>query len=124
MAGEVVLTAWVAKGDDEVHVVYYNTRGLVAGEEVAGVDFLFDVLEVVGDAIGDNDGAGFFEAGKIAGDGATVKLGLVQRRFVNKNAFAFGFNELDDVLDGRSAEVVGVGFHRETINADDVGVLF
>lgn len=50
---------------------------LVAGEEVASVDFLFDVFEVVGEAVGDDDGAGFFEAGKIAGDGTTVKLRFV-----------------------------------------------
>lgn len=55
--------------------------GLVAGEEVASVDFLFNVLKVVGETVGDDDGAGVFEGVEVAGDGAAVKLRLVQGRF-------------------------------------------
>lgn len=101
-----------------------DRRRLVAGEEVAGVDFFLDVFEVVGEAVGNDDGAGFLETGEIAGDGAAVEFGIAQGWFIDKNVFAFGFDELDDVLDGGGAEVVRVGFHGEAVNTNDVGVLF
>ena len=97
---------------------------LVAGEEVASVDFLFDVFEVFSDAVGDDDGAGVFEGIEVAGDRATVELGFVERGFVDEDVFAFGFDELNDVLNGGGAEVVGVGLHGEAVDAHDVGILF
>ena len=84
---------------------------------------MFDVFEVFGDAVGNDDGAGIFEGVEVAGDGAAVEFGLVKGGFVDEDIFAFGFDELDDVLDGGGAEVVGIGLHGEAIDAHDFGVL-
>ena len=42
----------------------------------------------------------------------------MQRGFVDDYAGALGFDAFHDALDGRMAEIIGIGFHSEAVHAD------
>lgn len=47
------------------------------------------------------------------------ELRRVQRGLVDHHGHALGLHALHDALDGARAEVVGVGLHRQAVNAHD-----
>ena len=98
-------------------------EGLVAAEEVAGVDLVLDVVEDGVVTVGDDGGTLSFEFGEVVDDFAAEEGGAVfERRLVDDDLGAFGLDAFHHALDGGLAEVVGVRFHRQAVNADGGGV--
>ena len=98
-------------------------RDLVAAEDVAGIDLGGDVAEGVVEAVGDDGFAAGLEGGEVVDDEAAEEGGAVgERGLVDDDLGALGLDALHDALDGGLAEVVGVGLHRQAIDADDGGL--
>ena len=98
-------------------------RDLVAAEDVAGIDLGGDVAEGVVEAVGDDGLAAGLEGGEVVDDEAAEEGGAVgERGLVDDDLGALGLDALHDALDGGLAEVVGVGLHRQAIDADDGGL--
>ena len=96
---------------------------LVAAEDVAGIDLGGDVAEGVVEAVGDDGLAAGLEGGEVVDDEAAEEGGAVgERGLVDDDLGALGLDTLHDALDGGLAEVVGVGLHRQAIDADDGGL--
>ena len=56
---------------------------------------------------------------KVSGSLRCRRLGVVKRGFVHHNGNTLGLDAFHDALDARLAEVVGAGFHCQTVDADD-----
>ena len=98
-------------------------RDLVATEDVAGIDLGGDVAEGVVEAVGDDGFAAGLEGGEVVDDEAAEEGGAVgERGLIDDDLGALGLDALHDALDGGLAEVVGVGLHRQAIDADDGGL--
>ena len=98
-------------------------KKLVAAEDVAGIDLGGDVAEGVVEAVGDDGFAAGLEGGEVVDDEAAEEGGAVgERGLVDDDLGALGLDALHDALDGGLAEVVGVGLHRQAIDADDGGL--
>lgn len=78
-----------------------------------------DVVEARVVSIG-YDGLGLgFELGEVVYNQATEEGGAVfEGGLVDDDLGALGLDTFHYALDGRLAEVVGVGFHRETVDTD------
>ena len=99
---------------------------LIATEDVAGVDLILDVIKAGVVAVGDDGMRLFLECLKIVDDLAAEEGRAIGKSWLVDNDFStLGLDALHDALDGRLAEVVGVGFHREAIDTDNacVGVI-
>ena len=92
---------------------------LVALEEIARVHLIRHVRELVAPAVGHDDGALTLEGLKVMGDLAAEEVLSVQRGLVDHHGHALGLHALHDALDGGRAEVVGVRFHRQAVDAHD-----
>ena len=104
-----------------ISCLYIKT--LVAAEDVAGIDLGGDVAEGVVEAVGDDGLAAGLEGGEVVDDEAAEEGGAVgERGLVDDDLGALGLDALHDALDGGLAEVVGVGLHRQAIDADDGGL--
>lgn len=92
---------------------------LVALEDIAGVDFGGDVGEAGVEAVGD-DGVGLrLELLQIVHHEAAEEGGAVlEGGLVDDHLGPLGLDALHHALDRRLAEVVGVGLHRQTVDAD------
>ena len=88
-------------------------------EDVSCIDLILYIVETRIIAVGD-DGVGLgLELGKVvhyeaAEEGAAVFEGWL----VDDDIGSLGLDALHDALDGRLAEVIGVGFHGEAIDTD------
>lgn len=95
-------------------------RGLVAAEEVAGVDFVGDVGEGGVEAVGDDGVRAGLELGEVADHLAAEEGGAGgEGRLVDDDLGALGLDALHYALHGALAEVVGAGLHREAVDTDD-----
>ncbi len=64
------------------------------------------------------------EVGEVVDDAAAEEGGAVSKgRLVDDDLGAFGLDALHHALDGRLAEVVGVGLHGQAVNAYHTVVL-
>ena len=95
---------------------------LISAEEVAGIDFGLDVVEDGVVAVG-NDGLGaLLEVFQIVYHTTTEEGGAVLKSgFVDNNFCSLGLDALHDTLNGALTEIVGVGLHGETEDADGGG---
>jgi len=92
---------------------------LISSEDVAGVDFGGDVVEAGIVTVGDDGVGKGFEAIEIVDDEAAEESRTIfERGFENDDLSSFGFDTLHDTLDRRLTEVIGVRFHRQTVDAD------
>ena len=92
---------------------------LIPSEEVSCINLILYIVETRIIAVGD-DGIGLsLELGEVvdykaAKEGAAVFEG----RLIDDDIGSLGLNALHDTLDGGLAEVVGIRFHRQTIETD------
>ena len=93
----------------------------VFAEQVAGIDLVRDIAQIVGHAVGDDDVGNGLEFGEVADDARMVELILEQIGLVDDDFDAFGLDPLHDALDRGLAEIVGSSLHRQAENADDLG---
>lgn len=94
--------------------------GLVAAEEVAGVDFVGDVGQGGVEAVGDDGVGAGLELGEVADHLAAEEGGSGgEGRLVDDDLGALGLDTLHDALDGALAEVIRAGLHGETVDTDD-----
>ena len=98
-------------------VLSLRESSLVALEEIARVHLIRHVRELVAPAVGHDDGALTLEGLKVMGDLAAEEVLSVQRGLVDHHGHALGLHALHDALDGGPAEVVGVRFHRQAVDA-------
>ena len=92
---------------------------LVPLEQIPRVHLVRDVRELVAPAVGDDYVAAGLEGLQVVGHLGAEELRRVQRGLVYHHGHALGFHVLHDALDGARAEVVGVGLHRQAVDAND-----
>lgn len=92
---------------------------LVPLKQIPRVDLVRDVRELVAPAVGDDHVAAGLEGLQVVGHLGAEELRRVQRGLVDHHGHALGLHALHDALDGASAEVVGVGLHRQAVHAND-----
>ena len=92
---------------------------LIPAEEVAGIDFVLNVVEDGVVAVG-NDGLGaLLEVFQVVYHTTAEEGGaILEGGFVDNNFCALGLDALHDALNGTLTEVVGVGLHGEAEDAD------
>lgn len=95
---------------------------LVATENIACVNIVFNIVKAGIIAIGDNGVEHLLELVEIIDNkGAEESFAIIQGGFVDDDVGAFGLHKLHDALDRRLAEVVGIGLHGEAEEADGDG---
>lgn len=92
---------------------------LVPLKQIPRVHPVGHVRELVTPAVGDDHVAAGLEGLQVVGHLGAEELRRVQRGLVDHHGHALGLHALHDALDGASAEVVGVGFHRQAVHAHD-----
>lgn len=103
-------------------VVALGHGGLaVNAEQVAGVDLVRHIADVVSHAVGHNGLGLGLELRQVGDDAAAEEVGVGQRRFVNDDFDAFGLEPFHDALDAAGAVVVRACFHDQAVDADDGG---
>lgn len=97
----------------------------VALENVAGVDFFRHVVEAGVVAVRYDGFGSALELIQIVNHTAAEESASVfEGRLIDDNFRAFRLDALHDALDGGLAEVVAVGLHGETEDADDALLLY
>lgn len=104
-------------GDEDFFICH--SYHLVSFEQVACIDLVRHVRELVAPAVGHDHVAAGLEGLQVVGHLGAEELRRVQRGLVDHHGHAFGLHALHDALDGARAEVVGVGLHRQTVHAHD-----
>lgn len=98
---------------------YYQKIILVSLEDVSCVDFFFHVVEAGVVAVGDDCLAAAFKCCEVVYYlGAEEGTSIFEGWLVDNHLRSFGFDALHNTLYGAVAEVVGVGLHRQTVDAN------
>lgn len=92
---------------------------LVPLKQIPRVDLVRHVRELVAPAVGDDHVAAGLEGLQVVRDLGAEELRRVQRGLVDHHGHALGLHALHDALDRARAEVVGVGLHRQAVDACD-----
>ena len=92
---------------------------LVPLKKIAGVHLVRNVRGLVAPAVCDDNVAAGLEGPQVARDLGAEEPPRVRRGLVDHHGHALGLHALQDALDGASAEVVGVGHHRQALDAHD-----
>ena len=92
---------------------------LIPLKQIPRVDLVRHVRELVAPAVGDDHVAAGLEGPQVVGHLGAEEIRRVQRGLVDHNWHALGLHALHDALDGACAEVVGVGLHRQSVDAHD-----
>ena len=90
---------------------------LVPLKQIPRVHLIRHVRELVAPAVGDDHVAAGLKGLQIVRDLGAEELRRVQRGLVGLHGHALGLHALHDALDGARAEVVGVGLHRQAVDA-------
>ena len=88
-------------------------------KQIPRVHLVRHVRELVAPAVGDDHVAAGLEGLQVVGHLGAEVLRRVQRGLVDHHGHALGLHALHDALDGACAEVVGVGLHRQAVDAHD-----
>lgn len=101
-----------------------NNRGwkpspLVPLKQIPRVHLVRNVRELVAPAVDDDHVALRLEGLQVVGHLGAEELRRVQRRLVYHHGHTLGLHSLHDALDGARSEVVGVGLHRQAVDAHD-----
>ena len=86
---------------------------------ISRVHFVRHVREFVAPAGGDDHVAAGLEGLQVVRDLGAEEFRRVQRGFVDHHRHALGRHALHDALNGTLAEIVGVGLHRQAVDAHD-----
>lgn len=92
---------------------------LVPLKQIPRVHLVRHVREVVAPAVGDDHVAAGLEGLQVVGHLGAEELRRIQRGLVDHHGHALGLHALHDALDRARAEVVGVGLHRQAVDAHD-----
>lgn len=92
---------------------------LVPLKQIPRVHLVRRVRELVAPAVSDDHVAAGLEGLQVVGHLGTEELRRVQRGLIYHHGHALGLHALHDALDGASAEVVGVGLHRQAVDVRD-----
>ena len=97
---------------------YFNR--LVSSKYIPGIYLLLDIVKTCVIAVSDDCMAFRLEGIQIVNNLATEESAAVFKcRLVDDDLCSLGLDAFHDSLNGRLAEVVGVGLHGEAIDADD-----
>ena len=96
-----------------------NPSPLVPLKQIPREHLVRHVRELVAPAVGHDHVAAGLEGLKVLGHLGAEELRRVQSGLVDHNGHALGLHALHDALDGACAEVVGVGLHRQAVDAHD-----
>lgn len=91
---------------------------LIAAEEVAGVDLLRDVGEVVGPAVGDDHVAAGLERLEVSRHLGTEELVPLVGGLVDDHRNTLCLDALHNALDGARAKVIGTALHSKAVDTD------
>lgn len=94
------------------------SQALVPPEQVAGIDLLGYIGEVLTPAVGDDDVAALLEGLEVARDLGAEEVAAAVRWLVHQHGHALCLHALHDALNRGGAEVVGPGLHGEAEHAD------
>ena len=92
---------------------------LIPLKQIPRVHLVRHVRELVAPAVGDDHVAAGLEGLQVVGHLGAEELRRVQRGLVDHHGHALGLHALHGALDRARAEVVGVGLHRQTVDAHD-----
>lgn len=92
---------------------------LIPLKQIPRVHPVRNVRELVAPAVGHDHVALCLEGLQVVRDLGPEELRRVQRGLVYHHGHALGLHALHDALDGARAEVVGVGLHRQAVDAHD-----
>lgn len=92
---------------------------LVPLKQIPRIDLVRHVRELVAPAVCDDSVAAGFKGLQVMHHLAPEELRRVQRGPVDHHGHAPALHALHDALDGARAEVVGVGLHRQAVDAHD-----
>ena len=107
------------------HLNISEILNLVPPEQIPRIHLLLHVRQERVEAVGEDDVALGLEGGDIVHHLVGEEVAAVrERRLVDDDRYTVGFQVLDDVLDGRGSEVVGVALHREAIDSHDLRLAF
>lgn len=104
-------------GDEDFSICH--SYHLVSFKQVACIDLVRHVRELVAPAVCHDHVAASLESLQVVGHLGAEELRRVQRGLVDHHGNALGLHALHDALDGARAEVVGVGLHRQAVHAHD-----
>ena len=96
-----------------------GSLSLVPLKQIPRVHLVRHVRELIAPAVGDDHVAAGLEGLQVVGHLGAEELRRVQRGLVDHHGHALGLHALHDALDGACAEVVGVGLHRQVVDAHD-----
>lgn len=96
----------------------FNYCRLIAGEEVAGVDFFGDVVEFFRHSVCYYGAGEVFELSEVVDNAAAEESGAVFKgRLVDYDLRALCLDALHDALDRGLPEVVGIGLHGQAVDS-------
>lgn len=94
-----------------------SSSSLVSFEQVACIDLVRHVRELVFPAVGDDHVSAGLEGLGVVGHLGAEELRRVQRGLVDHHGHALDIHALHDALGGTRAEVVRVRLHRHVVDA-------
>ena len=90
----------------------------VAAKEVAAVHLVSHILQIVGNAIGDDDLGHLLEPAEVIDHLRAEEIRLGQHRFIDDDFHALGLDALHDALDAGGAQVVRSALHDQPVETD------
>ena len=96
-----------------------NRSPLVPLKQIPRINLVRNIRELVAPAVGHDRVAAGLEGLQVVGHLGAEELRRVQRGLVDHHGHALGLHALHDALDRARAEVVGVGLHRQVVDAHD-----
>ena len=104
-------------GDEDFSICH--SYHLVSFKQVACIDLVRHIRELVAPAVGDDHVAAGLEGLQVVRDLGAEELRRIERGLVDHHGHALGLHALHDALDGTRSEVVRIGFHRQAVDAHD-----
>ena len=96
---------------------FANRSPLVPLKQIPRVHLVRHVREFVAPAVGDDHVAAGLEDLQVVGHLGAEELRHFQRGLVDQHGHVLGLHALHDAPDGACAEVIGVGLHRQVVDA-------
>ena len=96
----------------------------IPAEYVAGVNLLFNIGQRIIETIRNDGLAQLFEQGEIVHHTTSEEGGAIfQSRLVDNHLGTLSLDAFHNALNGRLAEIVGIGFHGESVYTNGAGTL-
>ena len=100
--------------------IYLQLFLLISSKYIPGIYLILDIIQTGIIAVGDDGMALSLKCLQVI-DYFAAKEGaaIFECRLIDNDLSALCLDTLHDTLDGRLAEVIGIGFHRQAIDTDD-----